>query len=371
MAEGAGEKKHEATDYRRQRAREEGNVARSSDLGSAILLLVAVILLDNYGPPLGEAMLRLIHDMEANVSTISTSPRDETTRIVRQVSQISVSLIPLMAGLLLTSVVVHFAQVGPMWLPQKLAIDFSRVDPLQGFQRLVSITNATRLGFGLIKIGLVSGILLLGVWSRWQEILALGTAALPTVGAFVWTTMMELCRNVAIALVGLAIVDFAFQKWKYEQDLRMTDDELREEFKMTQGDPHTKSRRRKVQRELAQQRLAVDVPKADVVVTNPTELAIALKYDPKTMKAPIVLAKGADIVAAKIRRIALEHGIPIVERKPLAQALFKQVDIGKPIPISEYSAVAEVLKYVYQVKGKSIEELTETLQEQTQKRQAS
>ena len=179
--------------------------------------------------------------------------------------------------------------------------------------------------------------------------------------------MIELCRNVAIALVVLSVVDYAFQRWKYEQDLRMTDEDLREEMKMTQGDPHTKSRRRKVQRELAQQRLSVDVPKADVVVTNPTELAIALQYDPKTMKAPIVLAKGADLVAAKIRKIALENGIPIVERKPLAQALFKQVDVGKPIPLSEYAAVAEVLKYVYQVKGKSVNELTETLQKQTRK----
>ncbi|MFN7894435.1 MAG: flagellar biosynthesis protein FlhB, partial [Pirellula sp.] len=225
----------------------------------------------------------------------------------------------------------------------------------------------TRLGFGLVKISLVAGILIGGVWGRWDAILALGTAELSVVGKFVWTTMIELCRNVAIALVVLSVVDYAFQRWKYEQDLRMTDEDLREEMKMTQGDPHTKSRRRKVQRELAQQRLSVDVPKADVVVTNPTELAIALQYDPQTMKAPIVLAKGADLVAAKIRKIALENGIPIVERKPLAQALFKQVDVGKPIPLSEYAAVAEVLKYVYQVKGKSVNELTETLQKQTRK----
>jgi flagellar biosynthetic protein FlhB len=157
----------------------------------------------------------------------------------------------------------------------------------------------------------------------------------------------------------LAVIDYAFQRWRYEQDLRMTDEELREEFKMTQGDPQTKARRRRVQRELAAQRLQADVPKADVVVTNPTELAIALKYDPYTMKAPIVIAKGAALVAARIRKIALESGIPIVERKPLAQALFKQVDIGKPIPVTEYNAVAEVLKYVYQVQGKKMPDLSQ------------
>ncbi len=370
MADTAGEKKHEATDYRRQRAREEGNIARSSDLTSAILLLVGVILLDVTGPALGESMIQLLRDAFDQRMEISTDVRTEMVHLGRQITQSSVAILPLMLGLLLTSVVVHFAQVGPLWLPDKIGFDFSRIDPIRGFQRLMTITNASRLGFGMIKIGLVAGILVFGIWGRWDAIQALGSAELSTVGRFVWDTMITLCRDVAIALLVLAIADYAFQRWKYEQDLRMTDEELREELKMTQGDPHTKARRRKVQRELAQQRLSVDVPKADVVITNPTELAIALQYDPKTMKAPVVLAKGADLVAAKIRKIALEHGIPIVERKPLAQALFKQVDVGKPIPSTEYTAVAEVLKYVYQVKGRSLNELTETLRDQTGKRAA-
>lgn len=141
----------------------------------------------------------------------------------------------------------------------------------------------------------------------------------------------------------------------------MTDEELREEMKMSQGDPQIKARRRRIAREISQQRLAVDVPKADVIVTNPTELAIALQYDPKTMRAPIVLAKGADLVAARIRKIALANGVPIVERKPLTQALFRDVEVGEPIPNQEYTAVAEVLKYVYQIKGKTIEDLANAL----------
>ena len=367
MAEGSGEKKHEATEYRRHRAREEGNVAKSTDLTSAVLLLVGVILLDSTGPALGDALRQMVEDGIGSRVDLHSDSRTEVLQLTRYILQSGLALLPLMGGMLLTSLIVHFAQVGPLWLPDKLNFDVSHINPLKGFQRLLSLSNTTRLGFGLVKISLVAGILIGGVWGRWDAILALGTAELSVVGKFVWTTMIELCRNVAIALVVLSVVDYAFQRWKYEQDLRMTDEDLREEMKMTQGDPHTKSRRRKVQRELAQQRLSVDVPKADVVVTNPTELAIALQYDPKTMKAPIVLAKGADLVAAKIRKIALENGIPIVERKPLAQALFKQVDVGKAIPLSEYAAVAEVLKYVYQVKGKSVNELTETLQKQTRK----
>jgi flagellar biosynthesis protein FlhB len=357
MADSAGDKKHEATEYRRRKAREEGNVARSQDLGSAALLLVGVLLLHATGPGILDSLAGLLSEQLGNPYEWATDSRTWLTRMMRAIAQCGLAMLPLMAGVWMTSMVVHFAQVGPLWLPDKLAPDLNRINPLQGVQRIFSILNASRLGFGLIKISLVVGILFLGVWGRWDAILALGGTGIETASRFVWETLLELCRNVAIALLMLSLVDYGFQRWKYEQDLRMTDEELREEFKMTQGDPHTKARRRRVQRELAHQRLHADVPKADVIITNPTELAVALQYDPLTMKAPIVLAKGADLVAARIRKIALEHGIPIVERKPLAQALFHQVDIGKPIPVNEYSAVAEVLKYVYQVQGRKLPDL--------------
>ena len=363
MADSAGDKKHEATDYRRQKAREDGNVARSQDLSSAVLLLIGVILLDFTGPMMFQIMAHLVSDELEKPFDLSADSRSAIVQLVQLTGKGGFAILPLMGGMLLTSLVVHYAQVGPLWLPDKLGIDFSRINPISGFQRLFTIVNVSRLGFGLIKIGLVFGILLSGVWSRWDSILALGSTNIEAVGQFVWTTMIDLCRNVAAALLILSVIDYGFQRWKYEQDLMMTDEELREEMKMTQGDPQIKSRRRKVQRDLAAQRLNSDVPKADVVVTNPTELAIALKYDPLTMKAPIVLAKGASLVAARIRKIALENGIPIIERKPLAQALFKHVEIGHPIPVTEYAAVAEVLKYVYQVQGKSIADLTKALKQ--------
>ena len=357
MADSAGDKKHEATDYRRRKAREEGNVVRSADLGSATLLLVGVILLDVTGPSMMESFAVALRDQLGSPFDWATDSRTWITRLLLVVTRSSFALLPLMAGVFVTSLIIHFVQVGPLWLPDKLTPDPQRINPLSGLQRMFSILNASRLGFGLIKIGLVVGLLVFGVWSRWDAILSLGGASLETVASFVWETLIDLCRNVAIGLLLLAIIDYSFQRWKYEQDLMMTDEELREEFKMTQGDPQTKARRRRVQRELAGQRIQTDVPKADVVVTNPTELAVAIQYDPLTMKAPIVLAKGADLVAARIRKIALEHGIPIVERKPLAQALFRQVDIGKPIPVAEYAAVAEVLKYVYQVQGRKLPDL--------------
>jgi flagellar biosynthetic protein FlhB len=152
----------------------------------------------------------------------------------------------------------------------------------------------------------------------------------------------------------LALLDYLFQRWKHESDLRMTHQELREELKNYQGDPQITARRRAVQRQLVLHRLASAVPKADVVITNPTELSVAVQYDPVEMLAPIVVAKGAGLLAQRIRKLAIEHGIPIIERKPLAQALYREVEVNHPIPDRDYAAVAEVLAYVYQLKGKRL-----------------
>ena len=157
-----------------------------------------------------------------------------------------------------------------------------------------------------------------------------------------------------MALLTLSLLDYGYQRWKFEKDLRNDQQEVREEMKNLQGDPQVMARRRQVQRQLALHRISAAVPKADVVVTNPTELAVAIQYDPGSMNAPIVLAKGAGVVAARIRRIALEHNVPVLERKPLAQALYKEVDINRPIPDKMYAAVAELLAYVYQLKNKPL-----------------
>ena len=356
MSEG-GDKKHEATPYRREKAREEGNLAKSQDLTSALLLLAAVWTLDSLGPRLLTALVDLMSDQLRRSGSLEADTATQLGKLLSVTGRAGLAILPISLALWATAVVVNMGQTGFLWLPDKLNFDWKRVDPIAGFKRLFSISNSTRLGFGVLKIGILAIVLFGGVFWRWEEILHCGGLGLQQAAAFVWDVIRDLVLQAAGALVILAVIDFGFQKWKFEQDLRMTDEEIREEMKSTQGDPQIKARRRRVQRQLLTQRLQNDVPKADVVVTNPTELAIAIQYDPLTMKAPIVLAKGADLVAARIRRIALEAGVPIVERKPLAQALFKAVQIGQPIPVAEYAAVAEVLKYVYQVKGKTMPNL--------------
>jgi len=164
--------------------------------------------------------------------------------------------------------------------------------------------------------------------------------------------LFNVCMWIAASLLVLGVAEYGFQWWRYEEDLKMSDQELRDEMKESNGNPQLLAKRKQIQRQMMMQRINTEVPKADVIATNPTELAIAISYDPETMIAPIVIAKGAGLVAQKIRKIGLEHGVPIVERKELAQFLYKNVEVGAAIGIDQYQAVAEVLRYVYQLKGK-------------------
>jgi flagellar biosynthetic protein FlhB len=245
-------------------------------------------------------------------------------------------------------------QVGFLWLPDKLSPDISRLSLLSGFQRIFSLAGTMRLGFGLLKVLLVGIVATSVVWMRWDEVLRCSALGPGELGAFLIDISLKTVLWAAVALVILAVLDYAAQRWKYEQDLRMTHQEIREEMRNMQGDPQIMSRRRAIQRQMVMHRISSSVPKADVIVTNPTELAIAIQYTPEEMKAPIVVAKGAGVLAQRIRKLGLEHDIPVVERKPLAQLLYKEVDIGKPVPTDSYAAVAEVLAYVYQLKGKTM-----------------
>lgn len=354
MADSAGDKKHDATPYRRQKAREQGQIARSQDLGSALVLLCAVMILDWWGPTVLRTLADIMVSSMTTTNYWTTSSRSASGLINMSFLQCLYAVLPIMLSVCMVVLVNNWLQVGFLFLPEKLNLDWSRVNPLAGLQRLFALPNIARIGFGLLKIGLVIVVISLGIWGRWDIILGAHQLTAGEVAGLIWSTTLDMCLRTAGVLFILAIFDYGFQWWKFEQDLRMTDDEMRDEMKMMNGDPQMAARRRAFQRQLMMNRIQSTVPKADVVITNPTELAIAIQFDPKTMPAPIVLAKGAGEVAARIRKIALEHGVPVVERKPLAQALYKTVEIGQIVPVDQYKAVAEVLRYVYQLQGKKI-----------------
>jgi flagellar biosynthesis protein FlhB len=354
MAEQNGEKSQDATPHRRQQAREEGQVARSQDLASAVLLILGLLCLQMLGGGLLDYMGQMTREQLGGSATLAADVDFAVSEWNRTMISLVRCALPMLGLMMLAAVLVNLLQVGFLFQPKKVAPDIAHIDPLQGLQRIFSMSNMVRLVFGLFKLAVIGTVAFLSLYKDRDAILGMTAMAVPEAALFLVQTLFWTSMKVAIALLVLAILDYGFQRWKFEQDLRMTSQEVREEMKNMEGDPHIAARRKQVQRQLAQSRMSSAVPKADVVVTNPTELAVAIQYDPEEMAAPIVVAKGAGTVAQRIRKLALEHNVPIVEKKPLAQALYKEVEIGHPIPQDKYAAVAEVLAYVYQLQGKTI-----------------
>jgi len=366
MAEDGGEKSHDPTPRRREQAREKGQVARSQDLAAALILFFAIVLLMTLGKVIAERFMEYSSFMLRE--PLFLVPENAFNNglfdsVVNQVFQTVFTFLgPLslfFLALLLVAVLANFAQVGFLWLPDKLGFDITRLDPIKGFGRIFSMQSVMRLVMGLCKIGICAIVAYYAVKNDIGTIINQTANEERQIMSYLVGLLLMVALKVAVALVILAILDYMYQKWKYEQDLRMSTEEMREEIKNMLGDPQIISKRRQIQREMATKQRSGDVrgtPEADVVVSNPTHISVALKFDPETMEVPVVVAKGAGFLAQQIRKIALEHGIPIIERKPLAQALFKTVEIGRPVLDTEHLiALAEIMAYAYRLSGRDIE----------------
>lgn len=342
------DKKHAPSDMRRRSAREAGRVARSQDLGAAVVLLVGVVMLERTAPSIFQSLAGGFHnqlqpDFQSLVSEAS-DPRGGIQRLVNGISLAAWSFLPLMASLVATSMVVQWVQVGAMWRPEKLLPDWNRINPTQGLRRMWNGDQGWRLGFAVGKLLILTLGMWLGMSARWEAMLGLSEAGLPAVGAAYWQTCMEVCRNAAAAMVVLALIDYGIQRWRFEQELRMSDDELREEQKQTQGDPNLRSQRRRVQKEMAKARSQALSLDADVVITGPGSIAVALRYDPSTMDEPRVTALGSDREGQRLMGLARRSAIEIVSNESLSEALFRDSSVGQSIPPSRFRAVAELLQ---------------------------
>ena len=352
MAEDFGDKTEAPTPRRREEAREQGQFARSTDLTAAAMLLGFMLLMNSYGPGLVKALQALMTELLSadSLSELKTDLVGPT--LVRAFAVAGGAVAPLLVGAVVIAVVVNLAQVGFFFSGKRLQPNFGVLSPLRGFGRLFKFESLVQLLMSVLKLMLVAAVAWSAVNGRMSEIvLAQDMSYLDgfTLGA---TLVYSIGVRVALLLFVLAVLDYGYHRYKHEQELRMTKQEVKEEMRRMEGDPKIKQRRRQLAMQMAQKRLARDVPTADVIITNPTEFAIALKYDSDNMHAPRVVAKGQDLMAKRIREIAIEHGIPIVERKPLARALYKLCEVGQEIPEEFYSAVAEILAYVYELSGK-------------------
>ncbi len=346
------EKTEEPTPRRREEARKRGQVAKSREV-AAVAVLSGGLLAFVLGGQYILTQLFVTYRVFFNLSTWRGLDIYAAQGILWLAVKLAIkALLPLLIFLLPVAFLSLYLQVGSVAAWESLLPKAERIDPIKGFKRLFSLPSLVELLKSILKILLISWVAYLVISSEKEKVLLLARSEVPELGRALFILARNLFFKTLIALLVLAILDFLFQRWETERQLRMTREELKEELKQTEGDPWVKSRIRQIQRAMAQRRMMAEVPKADVVITNPVHYAVALKYEMEEMPAPKVLAKGQGKVALRIREIAEENGVPVVENPPLAQALYQEVEIGEFIPAELYQAVAEVLAYVYRLKGK-------------------
>ncbi|MCC7350737.1 MAG: flagellar biosynthesis protein FlhB [Phycisphaerales bacterium] len=353
MAEDMGDKTEAPTPRRRQEAREQGNIPHSADLTAAAILLGMMVLLNWYGLELMRALRDAVAQMLSPASLGELSPVGVAEGVLRLVVSVALALLPVFAGLLLIAVVVNVVQVGFNFNTKRLQPNVAALNPFKGIGKLLGQgKGAFSLLMNALKLSLVGLAAYSAVHGRLDEIVMVQQLSFLQIFSLGSQIVYSISMRIGVLLLVLAIVDYIFQRYRTEKQLKMTKQEVKEEMKRMEGDPQMKQRRRSVAQQMMKNRLRKDVPTADVIVTNPTEFAVALKYDSGSMHAPKVVAKGQGYMAAQIRQIAIENGIPILERKPLARALYRLVEVGQEIPEQFYSAVAEILAYVYELTGK-------------------
>lgn len=353
MADDFGDKTEAPTPRRRSEAREQGNIARSPDLTLALVLLGILLMLHVSGPRLVEALKGLVHET-LSAASMSDFTADGTEGLaLRAVYVMGRAMAPLLVGVVVVALAANMLQVGIYFSPRRLAPNLGALNPTRGFGRMFSGRNSAQLGIGVAKMLLLSGVAYSAIHSRIGQIMGVQQLTFLQIFGLGAEIVYSIALRVGVALLILAILDYAYQRWRLERELKMTKQEVKEEMRRMEGDPKIKQRRRQLAIQMLKQKLKKDVPMADVVVTNPTEFAIALKYDADTMHAPRVIAKGQGPIALHIRQIAIAAGVPILERKPLARALYKMVEVGQEIPEQFYAAVAEILAYVYELSGKA------------------
>ncbi|MDP1796305.1 MAG: flagellar biosynthesis protein FlhB [Planctomycetaceae bacterium] len=350
----SGEKTEQPTDRRRTQARRQGNIARSVDMTAATVLLAAAGGLYFIGPTCGEAFVQLLRGTLQSDPLLTLDRRTAVALIWSIAITTAEAVVPLMLLVMFGSFLASVAQVGFLWSPEALQPKWERLNPLSGMQRLFSLQSAMRLIGSFIKIAAVAVVAYSYLLNHQSEFQALAQQDLPTLIMTAGRSYCELGFSLAITLVGLAVLDYGYQWWQHERDLRMSKQELREEMKDMDGNPQMRARRKEAHKKLAEARDVSQVPTADAVIVNPVHIAIAIKYDSETMPAPIVVAKGKGEIAERIREIAAEHNIPIIERTALARSMYKLVKVGQPIPPDMYEVFVEILAYVYRLTGKKV-----------------
>lgn len=349
----AGEKTEPATAKKRQDARKKGQVAKSMDLPAAFILLFSFLAFLMFGGYMKEKMIKIFRNVYENQLTMDITAANVQVLFVDLVKEGLIILAPIFILVVLVAFIGNYAQIGFMFIGEPLMMKFNKINSIEGFKRIFSLRTVMDFLKSTLKMLIIGYVVYTTLMGEKAKLLGLGHAPLESTFSFIASVTLKLGIKIGAILIVLAIFDFIYQKYEHEKSLKMSKQDIKDEYKKSEGDPLIKGKIRAKQRQMAMQRMMQEVPKADVIITNPTHFAVALKYDSNNMQAPTVIAKGADYVALKIKEVAKKNGIMTMENKPLARAIFAQVEIGESIPAELFQAVAEVLAYVYKVKGKT------------------
>jgi flagellar biosynthetic protein FlhB len=351
MAEESDLEKTESPSPRKiEKAREEGQVPQSRELSAFMVLMAgggAVwVLGDSFAQTLADVVrtgLQFDHQL-------ATDPAVLINKMLQQSADAIIGMTPMLLIIVVAALAGPIVMHGWMFNSKALAPKFSRMNPLSGLKRMVSVDSLSELVKSLAKVVLLGLIAGLVMWKGLDALFALGLDSVQDSSRAMGHLLAKSFLLISAGMLLVVLLDVPYQLWRYYTQLKMTREEIRQEVKESEGDPHIKARIRSMQREVARRRMMSEIPTADVVVTNPTHYAVALKYSEGAMRAPRVVAKGADLVAARIREEARNHQVPILEAPPLARALYRHTELEQEIPVALYTAVAEVLAYVYQLK---------------------
>jgi flagellar biosynthetic protein FlhB len=352
--ESNSERTEQATSRRREEARKKGQVARSKEVSSVVILMGGGSALFLLGSFLYHRISVLMVQYLRQAGTLTLQSANVQALNVDLIQSLLILLTPILGVVLVLSIASHFIQSGTLFSFDLLKFDWTKLDPQKGLKQVFSKQSLAELAKALFKILIIGGAAWSVIKGEGARILLLSDQGLGQIFHYLCSITWSLFLKTGFILVILAGLDYLFQRWSHEKSLRMSKQEVKEESRMTEGDPMVKSRIRNIQRQLAKKRMMAEVPKADVIITNPTHLAVALSYKSKEMEAPKLVAKGAGEIAEKIKEIGRSHRIPIVENKPLAQILYKTVDLGQTIPSTLYQMVADLLAYVYRLKNRTL-----------------
>ncbi|UCE67788.1 MAG: flagellar biosynthesis protein FlhB [Candidatus Zixiibacteriota bacterium] len=346
------ERTEQPTEKRRRDARKRGQVAKSMELNSVAVLSFGLFSLFMFSSWMLQHIVGGFTSNYELIPSVNITLSSAQDIFIRNGLRVVWTVLPLMAVIAFAGIAVNFIQVGANISVEPITPKAEKLDFVKGFKRIFSQKTAVELAKNILKLIIVGIIAFLTIKAELSTIFTLPDLSVGMIIKFAAGVAFKLGLRIALALLFLSVLDFAFQKYDHIKNLRMTRQEVKEEFKEHEGDPQIKSRVKRIQREMAQKRMLKEVEKADVVLTNPTHVAVALQYDMENDLAPRVVAKGERLIAEKIKEIAEKFGVPVIENKPLARALFEIADIGMMIPEKLYRAVAEVLAHAYKLKGK-------------------